>query len=119
MNIINPLTLIIIPILGSLVIISFPRAPLPSEEQLSASNEGSNVTNYMHVTEVNTSTVQLQASLKREPGATEGDPGTERLSLNPSLIELLNMPEKENINSNLKKIAITTSLINFIFSILL
>jgi len=98
MNIFNPLTLLIIPILGSLFIISFP---------LPASNQGDRVTT-VNNNVASTNKLEILKSLKEN---------TQRPY--SRVIELLNKAKTEKKNSNLKKIAIITSLINFIISILL
>jgi hypothetical protein len=97
MNIFNPLTLLIIPILGSLIIISFP---------LSTSNQGSSAYS-IRKNVVSNNKLEIGKSLKEKAQRP-----TNRA------IELLDMPETEKKDSDLKKIAIITSLINFIISIL-
>lgn len=97
MNIFNPLTLLIIPILGSLIIISFP---------LSTSNQGSSAY-CIRENVVSNNKLEIGKSLKEKA----------QRPINRA-IEFLDMPETEKKESNLKKIAIITSLINFIVSIL-
>jgi|ERR1700742_4471852 len=92
MNILNPLTLLIIPIIGSLVIISFPSSSYYSNKESST-----------------------LAKTAQPPKVVSSNKVEE---LVPSLIELLHMAVTVKKNSNLKKIAIITSLINFIVSIL-
>jgi NADH:ubiquinone oxidoreductase subunit 4 (subunit M) len=95
MNIISPLTLLIVPLIGSLIIVSYPyltdKDTTPfwlSPPLLTANLKSSQVTQAF--------------SLARERSA-----------------ELIQMPMTDKKNSNLKKIAIITSLVNFIISILI
>lgn len=87
LSIINPLTLLIIPMIGSLIILSYPFL-LRSIKGLSYSPLNQN----------------LATLANQETSAIK---------------ELIEMPVIEKQNSNLKKIAIITSLINFFFSLIL
>jgi len=110
MNIISPLTLLVIPLIGSLIIISFPpvrmdvRASLAKEEKIQALP-------YNGLQEESVPSFTKGARLE----------GGDRLNLAlaPRLSELKKETARNYKNSNLKKIAIYTSLINFIFSIIL
>jgi hypothetical protein len=128
MNLISPLTLLAVPLMGSLIIISFP----------SLANKG----------KLQSETISPSPSLKREglPSLiakeaelgravpASGWEGSDKLNLalltpaspfhlsggaGERLSELKKETARNYKNSNLKKIAILTSLINFIISIIL
>ena len=89
MNIISPLTLLIVPLIGSLIILSFPYLNREDSSYLSASALP-NIANQ----NISVTAHGVISKLKKET-------------------------KLENKNSQLKKIAIITSLINFILSIFL
>ena len=93
MNIISPLTLLIVPIVGSLIIVSYPYITAPGPQPRA-------VLNYL-----STQTIAIG----------NGGIPVKANALN----ELIDMPMTDTKNSSLKKIAIITSLINFIISIIL
>lgn len=101
MNIISPLTLLIIPLIGSLIIVSYPyltdnySTPRPAASHIRADQA-------LLTANLKSSQVTRAFALARERSE-----------------ELIQMPMTDKKNSNLKKIAIITSLLNFIISILL
>ena len=105
MNIISPLTLLIVPIVGSLIIVSYPYNSAPPYlhplNRTTALRKGEKVV-------LNNLSMQALA-------IGNGDAPVKANALN----ELIDMPITETKNSSLKKIAIITSLINFIISIIL
>ena len=98
MNIISPLTLLVIPIIGSLVILSFPHLTSSIAPVLNTKSE-----------------VMVAEGMIRP-----GQSGERSVSVNTgALNELKQIPTTDKNNSSLKKIAILTSLVNFIISIIL
>jgi len=97
MNIISPLTLLIVPLIGSLIIVSYPYLTDKDSTPLLAK-----VTSPVLLTGPTPSQEIRAFTLGRERSE-----------------ELIQMPMTDKKNSNLKKIAIITSLVNFIISILL
>lgn len=146
MIIISPLTLLIVPLIGSLIIISYPyftpfasRIPLSGEVHKTAISSASYLTKripeglkasfkeQVRATNLTSTTAPLalalaapQGLLKLGSGDWEKQEEKDVQSLSfYNLATLIEKPITEKNNSNLKKIAIITSLINFIFSILL
>jgi len=96
MNIISPLTLLIVPLIGSLIILSWPLAA-----------------NYASSTASSAQLNLLQSNRALGKGELQQQPQAIVLST------LKKETALEKRNSNLKKIAILTSLVNFILSIVL
>lgn len=149
-SIINPLTLLIIPLIGSLIILAYPYdwkaedsvvAPRYSSDsaevaisvQDSASKTKGLTANHVPHKKKSTSDLSEVAnknSKLREPNSTslrqsnflnryEERSTREMLKNKNAIIELIAISKIERQNSNLKKIAIITSLINFFISIIL
>lgn len=103
-HIISPLTLLILPLLGSLIIISSPNLSTPSSSVRSPQA----VVNALSLTQPKQRSKAMEAFIVgHEPKEPKGEI--------PSLATLALL----GLGSNLKKIAIITSLINFVISILL
>lgn len=127
MNIISPLTLLIIPLIGSLIIISFPahssQSPLirgvlnNKEVALASRAERGNITLASQLEGESTPALGSQLTIGNE-SQKKVSSKSETFSFS-SLSALKEMAITEKKNSNLKKIAIVTSLINFIISIIL
>jgi hypothetical protein len=98
MNIVSPLTLLLVPLIGSILIISYPN------------NNSKNKKSYYKEEDSILSSLNAYLNIKTE------NPRTERLL---PLKEIIEMPLIEKNNSDLKKIAIIISLINFVLSIFL
>jgi|ERR1700744_1469621 len=100
MNIISPLTLLIVPLIGSLIIVSYPYFTDKETTGILAKETG-----------------PFRKRLLTGPAPSQVTRafalGRERSE------ELIQMPMIDKKNSNLKKIAIITSLVNFIISIIL
>ena len=101
MNIISPLTLLIVPLIGSLIIVSYPYF----------TDKGSTLARVTRPALLTGSTPS-QVTRAFVPAANARLPSARSE-------ELIQMPMTDKKNSNLKKIAIITSLVNFIISILL
>jgi hypothetical protein len=107
MSIINPLTLLVIPLIGSFIILSYPF----SGAVISAKGSG-----------VPGITKAPFLPLAQHSGPSTGKEAQSRDESSiqcPSLKELIEKPVTAKNNSNIKKIAIITSLINFIVSVIL
>jgi hypothetical protein len=123
-NIISPLTLLIIPILGSLIILAYPfwweRTQNP---QLSVSADPLLLDPAKQYTLAFASLQSLGGNQKaaaphQEQETAAEDRGNKRFTVS-AINELIVTPHIEKQNSQLKKIAIITSLINFIISLFL
>lgn len=116
-NIINPLTLLIIPLIGSLIILSYPLFIENSKRNYSM--------NSLRQTTINTlSDVDSKEDTTLSFLLNKRDKNPELINNNgagttKALAEIIETPLIEKQNSNLKKIAIITSLINFIISLIL
>jgi NADH:ubiquinone oxidoreductase subunit 4 (subunit M) len=111
MNIVSPLTLLVVPLIGSLIIMSYPYM-LPLERETNTqimNNEQSAKINNLPLP-------KDSAELNNQESSVQPMPFLEKIL---PLKELVVMSTIQQKNSNLKKIAIITSLINFIISILL
>jgi hypothetical protein len=137
MNVISPLTLLIVPLIGSLIILSWPLAAssldkIEGHGTLSASAElpkagtiGSSAGNNAKPTLPLAKQVQSLALAGAGAGplspldllVNEGELQQQKQAIVLSSLKKETQVEKRN--SNLKKIAIFTSLINFILSIVL
>ena len=96
LSIINPLTLLIIPLIGSLIILIYP----------------------FFVTNYRSSSIVALANKQVKLTASEGKQVVANHSID-AIKELIEVVNIEKQNSNLKKIAIITSLINFFISLIL
>jgi hypothetical protein len=116
LNLINPLTLLIIPVLGSLIILSYSSYRLPS---LSYSEGG--MTSLSRKVEMEQTTGKHSTPGRQMDNINRTPVNVEALSNLKlgSIKELIEMPNIDKQNSNLKKIAMVTSLINFSISLLL
>jgi NADH-ubiquinone oxidoreductase chain 4 len=149
MNFISPLTLLIVPLVGSILIMSIPyltkkekiegltnlnlesndrgqKANDSVEKTLNIKIEGASNKNSVFVKENLSNNLNLSpyAEPKSEQGFSTSylplrNKGQRSENLNIAIDELKKETKLENKNSNLKKIAILTSLINFIISIIL
>jgi|ERR1700742_87942 len=129
MKIISPLTLLIVPLIGSLIIISFPYLTDKDKKVYCSAAVGDQVYNprltqaatvYLSLTPLAPQR-RLASNEKTEIGNGQHDSVSALLAKKSAsaINELIQIPVTEKKNSNLKKIAIITSLVNFIISIIL
>jgi hypothetical protein len=118
MNFINPLTLLIVPLIGSLIILAFPI--LNTERPVPYTKTYKNYNNNNFIPYPIPSGKGAGPALGNLKGGSGTDQEVRTLkNKGEALKEVLDLPTIEKNYSNLKKIAILTSLINFIFSIIL
>lgn len=112
-SIINPLTLLIIPIIGSVIILSYPFFN-QVQKDISIENQASQKNNEQIEQSKNSQIVMINNT-----EATYDTCNVASVERSQAIKELINMPHLDKQNSNLKKIAILISLINFFVSLLL
>lgn len=111
MNLVCPLTLLVVPLIGSLIIISYPylsrAAKLPNTQNQF----------YRQLTVATNSSMSVERmELNNQESSMQALPYLDKVV---PLKELVKMSTIKQQDSNLKKIAIITSFINFIISIFL
>ena len=108
MNIISPLTLLVVPLIGSLIILSYPYMSYKYSERFAVNLE-------RPLKQAKSLIVPVLKNEKELYFIEEQKAEKENFLIK----ELVEKPLLEKQNSNLKKIAIITSLINFVISIFL
>jgi hypothetical protein len=120
MNIVNPLTLLVVPLIGSLIIITYPYILPVGRETNTQINHITQIKHNKQSAKINNLLLpkdpKESAELNNQESNIQPIPFLEKVL---PLKELVVMSTIKQKNSNLKKIAIITSLINFIISILL
>lgn len=116
MNIISPLTLLIVPLIGSLIIVSYPY--LTDKDTFPLSFAYKSRPAYASSYTAVPSALQEEA-IVRTTALAEDKKLSEALALPGALKQIPLSLAQAKTNSSLKKIAIITSLVNFIISIIL